>query len=107
VPLGFNPICLVGSVREVTVALPLFNSMRAKMSQLEEVLSGRLEAEGCVLVEVVAEHVLLCFHSQDPQMSLEPVVQGPDAETEEAVRASIQDTTKLVAAQFKHQAEDS
>jgi hypothetical protein len=41
------------------------------------------------MAEAVAEHVLLCFSSQDPQVSLEPVAQGPVAETEEVARASI------------------
>jgi hypothetical protein len=43
-------------------------------------------------------------------MFLQPgpqVVQGPDAETEEVARASIQDTAKLVAARFERQAEDA
>jgi hypothetical protein len=53
--------------------LPLLHSAGAKMSQLEEVISSRLEEEGHALAEVVAEHVLLCFRSQDPQGSLEPV----------------------------------
>jgi hypothetical protein len=41
-----------------------------------------------------------------PQVSFEPVVQGSDVETE-AARASVQDTAKLVAAQFERQAEDA
>jgi hypothetical protein len=41
--------------------LPLFDSARAKMSQLEEVIDGRLEEEGCVLVDAVVEHMLMCF----------------------------------------------
>jgi hypothetical protein len=44
------------------------------MSELEGVVTGRLEAEGHILTEVVAEHMLLCFHSQDPQVSLEPMI---------------------------------
>jgi hypothetical protein len=59
------------------------------------------------LAETVAEHVLTCFRSRDPLTSLEPVVQGPIAETEEAARASVQDTAKLVAARFECQAEDA
>jgi hypothetical protein len=42
-----------------------------------------------VLVKVVVEHVLLYFCSRDPQVSLEPVVQGPVIETEEAVWAGV------------------
>jgi hypothetical protein len=63
--------------------LPLLDSVGAKMSRLEEVVSGILE-EGRALAKAVAEHVLLCFRSRDPQVSLEPVAQGPDTETEEA-----------------------
>jgi hypothetical protein len=33
----------------------------AKMLTLEEVISEQLEAEGHVLAEKVAEHMLLCF----------------------------------------------
>jgi hypothetical protein len=40
------------------------------MSELEDVIGGRLEAEGRILVEAVVEHVLMCFHNQDPQVSL-------------------------------------
>jgi hypothetical protein len=36
--------------------------------------------------------VLTCFWSQDPQISLESVAQGPIAEMEKAARAGIQDT---------------
>jgi hypothetical protein len=50
--------------------------------------------------------VLLCFRSQDPQVSLEPVALSPIAETEEAVQAGVQDTAKLVAARFECQTKD-
>jgi hypothetical protein len=39
------------------------------MLELEDVVANRLEAEGCLLAEVVVEHVLLCLRSQDPQVS--------------------------------------
>jgi hypothetical protein len=61
VPLGFSPIHPLGLVGEVTATLPLLDSTGVKMLQLEEVIGGRLEVEGHVLVEVVVEHVLLCF----------------------------------------------
>lgn len=54
----------------------------------------------------MAEHVLLCFRSRDPQVSLEPVVQDPDTETEEATWAGVQDVVKLVTAQFERTTED-
>jgi hypothetical protein len=69
--------------------LPLLDSAGAKMSQLEEVVGGRLEEEGRALAEAVVEHMLLCFRSRDPHVSLEPVAQGPDVETEEVAQADI------------------
>jgi hypothetical protein len=38
---------------------------------------------------------------------LESVAQGPDVETEEVARTGVQDTMKLVAPRFEHQAEDT
>jgi hypothetical protein len=46
--------------------LSLLDSARAKMSQLEEVVSSQLEEEGRVLTEAMVEHILMCFQSQDP-----------------------------------------
>jgi hypothetical protein len=48
-----------------------------------------------------------CFQSLDPQIPLEPVLQGPVTETEVAAKAGVHETTKLVAARFKHQCEDA
>jgi hypothetical protein len=55
----------------------------------------------------VAAHVLTCFRSWEPQVSLEPVVQGCVTEMEEATRASIQDTAKLMVTRFQRQVEDA
>jgi hypothetical protein len=77
VPFGFSPLRSGVPVQEVSTELSLLDSAGAKMSELEDVIVSRLEAEGRILAEAVAEHVLLCFRSHDPQVSLEPVVQGP------------------------------
>jgi hypothetical protein len=69
--------------------------------ELEELVGGQLEAEGHALAEAVAEHVLTCFQSRDPQIFLEPVMQGLVAEMEEAAKANIQETAKQVAARFE------
>jgi hypothetical protein len=53
-------------MEEISHVLPLLISMGAKMLQLEEVIGAQLELEGCVLVEVVVEHVLMFFQSRDP-----------------------------------------
>jgi hypothetical protein len=77
------------------------------MLKLEEVISGQVEVEGCALVKVMAEYVLTCFWNRDPQISLEPVVQGPITETTEAAHADVKDTVKLVAELFKCQLTDA
>jgi hypothetical protein len=69
--------------------LPLLDSMGAKMLLLEEVVGEQLESEGRMLEEKVVEHVVACFRSWDLNASLEPVVQGPIAEAEEAAKASV------------------
>jgi hypothetical protein len=80
--------------------LSLLNSATVKMCQLEDISDGRLEVEGCILAEADAEHVLMCFWSWDPEISLEPVVQGPAEEVEEATQAGVWDTARLVAERF-------
>jgi hypothetical protein len=52
-------------------------------------------------VEKVAEHVLTCFQSLVPNVSLEPVVQGPTVEAEEAAMDNIQEVTMVVATRFQ------
>jgi hypothetical protein len=89
VPLGFSPLRSGDLVQDVSVTLPLLNSTGAKMLKLEEVIGGKLEEEGRALAEVVVEHVLACFRSRDPQLSLESVVEGHVIETEEVARARI------------------
>jgi hypothetical protein len=74
VPLSFTPVCTGFPVQEVGVVLPLLDSAGAKISRLEEAIGDELEAEGRMLAQAVVEHVMLCFHSWDPQISLEPVL---------------------------------
>jgi hypothetical protein len=75
------------------------------MSELEDVVGSRLEVEGHIQAEAVVEHVLMCFCSQDPQVSLEPVVQGPTKEVPEAAQVGVRETVKLVAERFECQPE--
>jgi hypothetical protein len=102
-PLSFSLLRSGEPVREVSTVLPLLDFMGAKMLSLEEVVCEQLEVEGRVLAEKVAEQVLTCFQSWDLNASLEPVVQRPIIEVEEAARASIQDTAKLMVARFQCQ----
>jgi hypothetical protein len=83
-PLGFNPLHFGELVQEVSTALPMQDSMGTKILKLEEVIGEQLEAKGHIMAEMVAGYVLKCFQSWDPQVSLESMVQGHVAETEEA-----------------------
>jgi hypothetical protein len=87
--------------------LVLLDFARVKMSQLEDVIGSRLEGEGRILAEAVAEHVVMCFRSRDPEVSLEPIVQGHAEDVEEAAQVGVRDTTRLVAERFEHQVEDT
>jgi hypothetical protein len=57
--------------------------------------------------EVSAELPLLDSAGQDPQVSLEPVVQGPAEEVPDVAQVDVQETMKLVAEWFEHQPEDA
>jgi hypothetical protein len=107
VPLSFSLLCSGELVQDVSTALPLLDSTGAKMLKLEEVVCDQLEVEGHVLVEQVVEHVLMSFQSWDPTVSLDPVMLGPVAGTEEAASSGIQEVAKAVAARFQHLMEDA
>jgi hypothetical protein len=77
------------------------------MSELEDVVTSRLEAEGCILAEAVAKHVLLCFCSHDPQVSLEPVVQGPAEGVQEVAQVGVRETVKFVVQSFERLPENA
>ena len=68
---------------------------------LDPVIGAQLEAEGRELCRVVAEHILVCFRSHFPNLSLEPVVAGPVAYALDATRESVQDVVEIVAARFR------
>jgi hypothetical protein len=44
---------------------------------------------------------------QDPQVSLEPVVQGPAEEIPEATQVGVRETVKLVVERFERQLEEA
>jgi hypothetical protein len=70
---GFSPIRGGDTSLEAGVVL-LLDSVGGKISQREEAVRNRLEEEGRALAQVVADHVLMCFRSRDPTISLEPAV---------------------------------
>jgi hypothetical protein len=86
---------------EAGVVLPLPDSAGRKISQLEEAVGSHLEEEGRALAQAVADHMLMCFRSHDPSISLEPVVQGPIEGSVEAARDGIEEAACAVVERFK------
>jgi hypothetical protein len=72
-----------------------------------EAVGNRLEEEGRALAQALADHVLMCFRSRDPGISLEPVVQGPVEGSAEAARDGIEDDVRAVAERFEREPEDT
>jgi hypothetical protein len=54
----------------------------------------------------VIEYILTCFQSHDPVISLEPVIAGPVADTEDASQEGVQDTVEVVAEHFQQDPPD-
>ena len=52
------------------------------------------------------EYVLTCFQSHDPTISLELVIAGPVAATEDAAREGVQDDVELVVERFQQDPAD-
>jgi hypothetical protein len=86
--------------------LPLLDLAGRKISRLEEAISSRLEKEVRTLAQAVADHVLMCFRSHDPSISLEPAVQGHVEGFAEDVRDGVEDTARVIAEQFEREPED-
>jgi hypothetical protein len=104
---GFSPIRGGDATPEVGVVLPLLDSAGRKISQLEEVVDSYLEEEGRALAQAVADHVLMCFWSRDPSISLEPAVQGPVEGSAKAARDGVEDAACAVAERFEREPEDA
>jgi hypothetical protein len=92
---------------EAGVVLPLLDSAERKTSQLEEAIGSCLEEEGHVLAQAVADHVLMCFRSRDPSITLESVVQGPVEGSAEAARDGVENAARAVAKRFERETEDA
>jgi hypothetical protein len=89
VPLGMSPIPALVRPVSISDALLILDSAADRLLCLDQVLGARLEAEGGRLCWSAIEYVLTCFRSHDPTVSLGPVIVGPVADTEDAVRESV------------------
>jgi hypothetical protein len=101
VPLGVSPIPMSEPPTSISDALPVLDSAVDRLRCLDQILGARLEAEGGRLCRAVTEYILTCFWSHDPAISLEPVIAGPVADTEDAARQGVQDTMEVVAERFQ------
>jgi hypothetical protein len=98
--LGMSPIPVSELPSSISDALPVLDSAADRLRRLDQILGARLEAEGGKLCRAVIEYILMCFRSHDPAISLEPVIAGPVADTEDTAREVVQDTVELVAERF-------
>jgi hypothetical protein len=68
---------------------------------LDQILGAHLEAKGGRLCRTVIEYILTCFRIHDPTISLELVIAGPVADTEDAAQEGVQGVVELVAERFQ------
>jgi hypothetical protein len=101
VPLGVSPIPVSQLPTSISDALPVLDSAADCLRRLDQILGARLEAEGGRLCQAVVEYILTCFWSHDPAISLEPVITGLVADTEDAAWEGIKDAVELVAERFQ------
>ena len=101
VPLGVSPIPVSEPLTSISDALPVLDSTADRLRRLDQILGAHLEAEGGRLCRAVIEYILTCFWCHDPAISLEPVITGPVADTEDAAREGVQDAVELVTERFQ------
>jgi hypothetical protein len=106
VPLGVSPIPVSELPTSISDALPMLDSAADSLRCLDQILGARLEAEGGRLCRAVIEYILTCFRSHDPAISLEPVIAGPVADTEDAAREGVQGAVDLVVERFQRDPAD-
>jgi hypothetical protein len=106
VPLGVSTIPASKQSVSISDALPVLDSAADRLQHLDQILGARMEAEGSRLHRAVIEYILTCFWSHDPAISLEPVIPGPMADTEDAARGSVQDVIDTVAERFQRDPAD-
>jgi hypothetical protein len=105
-PLGVSPILVSELLTSISDALPVLDFTADRFRRLDQILGARLEAEGGRLCRAVIEYFLTCFRSHDPAISLELVIAGPVADTEDAAREGVQDTVEVVVERFQRDPAD-
>jgi hypothetical protein len=54
---------------------------------------------------MVVDHILTCFRSHDPAISLTLVLEGPMPEAEATAREGVQEVVEIVASRFERNVE--
>jgi hypothetical protein len=90
----------------ISNALPVLDSTADRLRRLDQILGARLEAKGGRLCRAVIEYILTCLRIHDPAISLELVIAGPVADTEDAAREAVQDAVEVVAERFQRDPAD-
>jgi hypothetical protein len=106
VSLWVSPIPVSEPPTSISDALPVLDSAADRLRCLDQILGTRLEGEGSRLYRAMIEYILTCFRSHDPAISLEPVIAGPVADTEDAAREGVQGTVEVVAERFQRDPAD-
>jgi hypothetical protein len=101
VPLGMSPIPVLEPPTSISDVLPVLDSAADRHRRLDQVLGARLEAEGGRICRAVVEYNFTCFRSHDLAISLEPVIAGPVADTEDTAREGIKYVVELVVKRFQ------
>ena len=106
VPLGVSPIPVSEPPTSISNALPVLDSAADRLRRLVQILGALLEAKGDRLYRAVVEYILTCFRSHDPAISLDLVIAGLVADTEDAAREGVQGVVDLVAERFQRDPAD-
>jgi hypothetical protein len=99
--LGLSPIPVAEAPSTLDAALLALDSTSEQLRQMEDSLLDRLESEGRAVARMMAEHVLTCFRSHDPDAPLTPVLLGPVPRTAAAAREGVQGAVEIAVSRIK------
>jgi hypothetical protein len=104
-PLGLSPIQVAEAPSSIGAVLSALDSATERLQRLESTLVACLEAKVWELARMVVDHVLTCFWSHNPTISLTLVLEGPAPEAEAAAREGVQEAVEIVATCFERNVE--
>jgi hypothetical protein len=99
--LGLSPIQVAEAPPSLGVVLPALDSATEWLRRMESTVLERLETEGQVVAQAMAEYILTCFRSHDPVVPLTPVLVGPVPEMVAAAREGVQEAADIVVSHIE------